>query len=322
VQKLFNLYLRFERFLGNVRFAVIIILIFALYLAIGTFQESYYGADYANRLIYKSTPFMLVQLFMFLSIYFATAQRFPYRKKLAGFYVLHLGLLLIFAGSVITYIAGVDGNMTLYPNSPTKKITLPKELLLVEWEGKNYEYPLPFSAGPAELKLDFQGLKINTYLPFADEKKVWQSINQEAPSTEYTLANDMVAESLLFSHVPELALESTKSLGPLNVHYLNESLFTCFKLNNPSGLILWDLVEGRCFSPEEVQANLLNDELKLSYQEENYIFQPKISPNPVNFQGNINQARLTTIKKIKNGLAIALTKVKSWSFLGWAFKYN
>ena len=86
-------YLKLERTLGGLKFAVVIILLFAIALAIGTFVESANGTDYANRLIYKSIPFMALQGLMFLSIFFATTIRLPYKKALAGFYVLHLGLM-------------------------------------------------------------------------------------------------------------------------------------------------------------------------------------------------------------------------------------
>ena len=41
-----------ERTLGGLKFAVILILIFSIMMIVGTFFESWYGTDFANRVIY------------------------------------------------------------------------------------------------------------------------------------------------------------------------------------------------------------------------------------------------------------------------------
>ena len=91
-----NYYRKVELFFGNLKFAVVIILLFAVSLGYGTFMESYHGTEYANRLIYKSYWFMGIQLGMFLSILSATLIRLPMKKHLYGFYVIHAGLITLF----------------------------------------------------------------------------------------------------------------------------------------------------------------------------------------------------------------------------------
>jgi len=56
---------KIERFLGSLKLAVILILLFAVAMVIGTFLESYYGTDFANRTVYKTfflCPFNLACL--------------------------------------------------------------------------------------------------------------------------------------------------------------------------------------------------------------------------------------------------------------------
>ena len=62
---------KFEKTVGGLKFAVILILIFTSFMVVGTFLESSGGAEYASRLIYKRWPFMGIQFLMFLSILFA-----------------------------------------------------------------------------------------------------------------------------------------------------------------------------------------------------------------------------------------------------------
>jgi len=98
MKNLLPLYRKVELFFGNLKFAVTIISIFAFYLCYGTFMESFHGTEYANRLVYKSLPFMAVQFAMFLSIFFATLIRLPPKKHLYGFYTIHSGLIILFLG--------------------------------------------------------------------------------------------------------------------------------------------------------------------------------------------------------------------------------
>jgi hypothetical protein len=138
----FTYFHKTEKMLGHVKFAVSIIAIFAIYLTYGTFMESYHGTDYANRLVYKSWPFMGVQFLMFLSILVATLQRLPMKKHLYGFYVIHLGLITLFLGSFITYQAGVDGNLTLAPNTPASEVMLNTDQLKLQFTQDQKELTL------------------------------------------------------------------------------------------------------------------------------------------------------------------------------------
>jgi hypothetical protein len=150
-------YRKVELFFGNMKFAVVIITLFAIYLGYGTFMESYHGTEYANRLVYKSLPFMLVQFGMFLSILFATLIRLPPKKHLYGFYVIHAGLIILFLGSWITYQSGVDGNITLAPNLATRDIMINQDELSIQFPslGKEVTVDLPYVAKPKNMDLEY-----------------------------------------------------------------------------------------------------------------------------------------------------------------------
>ena len=104
MNKIKHLYQVFETTVSNVKFAVIIISLFTLALVYGTFMESYHGADFAGRLVYKSWWFILIEVAMFISIFMATVVRLPAKKRLYGFYTIHAGLITLFIGSFFTYI--------------------------------------------------------------------------------------------------------------------------------------------------------------------------------------------------------------------------
>ena len=131
MNKIIKLYKKIEATLASSKFAFFIILLFAITLSYGTFMESFHGTDYANRLVYKSWFFMGLEGLMFLSIFFAVVVRLPMKKRLYGFYTIHAGLMMMFMGSLFTYLNGIDGSIQIIPNTPAKKVMINEDQLKI-----------------------------------------------------------------------------------------------------------------------------------------------------------------------------------------------
>jgi hypothetical protein len=298
MNKIISGYRKVELFFGNLKFAVIIISIFAVYLAYGTFMESYHGTEYANRLVYKSLPFMAVQFGMFLSIFFATLIRLPPKKHLYGFYCIHAGLIILFLGSFITYQAGIDGTITLGPNNPSRDIQLAQDELIIEFpsRGKEVVVDLPTNAGEKDLDINYEEIKLKRFYPFSEDVLSWIPIQNEdrtQSSSRYHLFNDNFGEFLTLSLHPLSDFQNTLQLGPLSVHYMPSSLFECFTSNTEDGLIVWNGENQQCLAPQ-------SSELKRSKKDGNkeivslkfdgvfLNFAPKMSPLPLNEASQLN----------------------------------
>lgn len=293
-----------ERFLGSLKFAVVIILLFSIAMIIGTFLESYYGTDFANRVVYKTSAFMLIQLGMLMSIIFAAFLRLPPKKRLYGFYTIHSGLIIIGVGSMITYIAGVDGSITLSPNEPSRQVILSSDVLKFTYpeEGKQVTSELPYSAFSTEINDDYDGIKVLEYLPFAEGKFVWtDSINsytKDAPihSSKYFFKNPFAEEQILLTLHPETSSEfqSTMAMGPLTFNYMPANLANCFETPSTSGIIVWNSETGDCFVPEEknypVKATSANNRfLVIQLKNKILTFFPDFSPYPVDTSFQVDQ---------------------------------
>ncbi|MBC7713133.1 MAG: cytochrome c biogenesis protein ResB [Rhizobacter sp.] len=285
-----------ERFLGSLKFAVVIILCFATAMIIGTFLESYYGTDFANRTVYKTTAFMLIQFGMLMSIIFAAFLRLPPKKRLYGFYTIHAGLIIVGVGSMITYIAGVDGSITLAPNEPSRQVILNKDVLKITYpeEGKQVTSDLPYTAFTTKIGDEYQGINVMEYLPFAEGKFVWTpSINKyppEAPihSSKYFFKNPFAEEEILLTLHPESSgeFQSTMNMGPLTFNYMPEKLSDCFEKPSASGIIIWNSDNGECFVPEEKgfpvkETSAKNRFLVFPLKDKLLTFFPDFSPYPV-----------------------------------------
>lgn len=284
-----------ERFLGGLKFAVIVISIFTTFMIIGTFFESYFGTDFANRTIYKRFPFMIVQFGMYISIFFAMLLRLPPKKRLYGFYVIHTGLIMIACGSFITWFAGIDGHLSLSPNSPNRKVVLSDDILRIIFhdEGKTVTRSLPYTAFATSINDTYDNIEITDFYPFADKKQTWKKsenpypLNANIHSTTYIISNPMVSQELTLSLHPEATeFKAAQTLGPLSVTYLPKDLADCFSIETKSGYIVWDSKKNQCYTPEQRKIEIKETSEKnkfLVIREEGkfYSFFPDFNPWPL-----------------------------------------
>ena len=307
---LISYYRKIELFFGNLKFAVVIITLFAICLGYGTFMESYHGTEYANRLIYKSLFFMAIQFCMFLSIFFATLLRLPPKKHLYGFYVIHAGLITLFLGSFITYQSGIDGSVTLAPNQANRQIQLSDDEFKIQFpaKGKEVTIDLPFIAGPKNLNIDYQGIKLKRFLPFSKNEMSWVPIkvqDETQTTSRYRLYNENFGEFITLSLHPKSDFDNTLQMGLLNVHYMPPNLSACFVTNTEDGIIIWNGDTSECISPtpESIKTKPhSNGKLiaEVDFLGQKIRFLPEMSPLPLDdkFELNANSPFRVFSKKL------------------------
>jgi len=246
---------KFEKTFGGLKFAVSIILLFTVAMIAGTFIESYYGTEFANRLVYKSLPFMLLQGLIFLSVILAAFVRTPFKSRLTGFYIIHFGILLIGAGSFITYYAGVDGNITLVKGEQNRTVMLYDDIFLMTEEstGKQISYELPFAAFTANINASYGPLTIKKYLPSSENEFIWEKPLQAYPedsfihSSQYLFFNDQMSNKLTLSLHPESnQFESMAHFDSFSIFYLPKNLFACFLQATPNDPPVVNSSDGQC----------------------------------------------------------------------------
>lgn len=98
-------------FLSSIRLAVIVLPAFALSLTVATVLESLYDTQTAQYWVYRSFWFSLLLFFFSVNILCAALSRLPWRQRHIPFLTAHLGILLLMAGSWLTQIKGLDGNL-------------------------------------------------------------------------------------------------------------------------------------------------------------------------------------------------------------------
>jgi hypothetical protein len=334
-------YKYFERTFGSMKFAVTIISIFAIALIYGTFMESYHGAEFANRLVYKSIWFMLIQLMMFISIVVATYVRLPARKPLYGFYTIHMGLITLFIGSFVTYISGIDGSLELMPNTPSRKIVIDEDFLKVSLmkENKSVRFSLPFNAFTTDMDVNYKDkVKLLQYIPSAKLETYWEKSKADDLAhdhgSSYMIFNDNVSQDFTLSINPSSDFKSTQTLGLLNIHYMPSNLFDCFTKKTKTGYLIWNTAKNTCFTSEEKNIKISKTDKGSSYLSfdnngEMLKFFPDFSPLPVNddLSKKIDSPfRIFSRKLFEKkphlflfGTKVAFYKKRSSSWVGYSF---
>jgi len=305
-----------EKSIGSLKFAVFIISLFTIAMIVGTFFESYYGTDFANRTIYKSYWFMGIQAMMFLSIIFAASLRLPPKKRLYGFYTIHAGLIIIGIGSIVTYLFGVDGQIYLPPNETNRTVVLSKDVLKITYpdEGKQFIYHLPTTAWERTLNIVQGDLEFKKFIPYAEGKVTFiPSVNDHDTvgnhqSSQYYFKNAFASQEMTFTLHPEASSDFTHQLqlGPLKVDYLPVKIANCFKLAiEKSHYFIWNKENNSCHFIG-TEAKLKFDSAQQAYYTtmqlpnasnvmQSYLFYPELTPNPIDPQ---------TKKELKSSLVM------------------
>src|SRR5207249_3566657 len=102
---------RLSRWLGSLQVAVVLLLLFALVLFLGTLVESWYDARVAAQLVYQTWWFVALLGLLGINIFCAAAKKWPWKRYQIGFLITHVGLLTLVTGGILTSLGGTSGQM-------------------------------------------------------------------------------------------------------------------------------------------------------------------------------------------------------------------
>lgn len=100
-------------FLSSVQLAVILLLSLAAVLVVGTFMESAHDTPTAQHYVYQTPWFVALLALLGVNIFCAGLSRWPWKRHHTGFLTVHLGLLILLAGSLITLFWGYEGQLII-----------------------------------------------------------------------------------------------------------------------------------------------------------------------------------------------------------------
>lgn len=299
----------FVKFLASLKLAVCVILSFAVLMTWGTLIESTHNAQFAQWKVYFSPVFIAVEILLFVNILFAALVRIPFRKKLTGFYITHLGLLTLMVGATLTAVTGVDGSLRLLPNQPSNAVVINEPHFYAFFNSAGGMDPVEFTAplpktvnpkrqlGKVFLELMDYDVYIEEFLPFASPHYSWKPHPDPATQSRFIslqLKNAMMAQQVDLSTFSQE--DSSKKMGPLTLSLLSRISHDCFEsaLTN-SALYLFqmgdhcltfDTPQSTPITQNNITVRKLKDEpfLKLEIKTSDgttLVFYPQLSSSPV-----------------------------------------
>jgi hypothetical protein len=126
------------RFLGSVRFAILLIACTALYTSAGTLIESVSRSHrYAALWTYGHQLFNALLWGFFLNILISALRRYPFKRRHIPFLMTHWGLLMILGGLMAKSYWGTQGALSVIEGGGSQEIHIPESYaLFIEWKGE------------------------------------------------------------------------------------------------------------------------------------------------------------------------------------------
>lgn len=115
--------------LGSIQLAVPVLVLVAIALGVGTYLESAHNVKLARQYVYGSWWFIAVMLLVCVSLTFAVATRFPWKRRHIGFITVHAGLIGLIGASFWSMFERVEGHLALQEGTMSDTIETPDEQL-------------------------------------------------------------------------------------------------------------------------------------------------------------------------------------------------
>ncbi|NUO19608.1 cytochrome c biogenesis protein ResB [bacterium] len=129
---------------SSVKLTIVLLLIFGIAMAYGTWIETVYSNGAARILIYRTWWFDVLTVLLALNLIGCTLRRAPYYPHQYPWLLTHVSLLLIMAASLITNRFGLQGQMVILEGETENRFGL-EQLDFENWETTiGEERQLPF----------------------------------------------------------------------------------------------------------------------------------------------------------------------------------
>jgi hypothetical protein len=122
---------KFYDFLGSFYFAILLILLTAIFVFAGTVIEAQTDSHlYASYFTYGNPLFIFLLWGFFINILFSAMRRWPFKPRHIPFLITHWGLLMVLGGTLVKSYKGVQGAMGILEGSGNDQIIIPESYVL------------------------------------------------------------------------------------------------------------------------------------------------------------------------------------------------
>lgn len=182
---------KLQSLIVSTRTMAILLLAFAVAMAVATFIENDYGTTTAKALIYETKWFELIMLLLIVNFIGNIGRYRLWKRDKWPVLVFHLAFIFIFIGGAITRYISFEGIMHIREGETTNEIVTDKNFLKIQIEEKgdvlNYK-DIPYLMSPLHKDLsatyDFHGKEVKVFAKEYIQRKK-DSLVAEPNGTEY-----------------------------------------------------------------------------------------------------------------------------------------
>lgn len=167
--------------LGSIELAVPVLLATAIALALGTYLDSTRGFDAARSLVYGSWWFLAIMILVCVSLIFAVASRYPWKKRHVGFMIVHASLISLILGGFISLYGRLEGHLPLEEGAASNVMeTSGTQVQLVEHQAGQFTVLASAPITPSTESITLAGTTV-LVLDHWEHCKDEQIVNNDAP---------------------------------------------------------------------------------------------------------------------------------------------
>ena len=132
--------IRIYNFFISLKLALFTLSSLAVLTAIGTFIESRYNQEWANKLIYHSSWMLILMILLALNLTMVLVDRWPWKKRHSPFIFAHVGILIVLLGSFFTKYFGIDGSLRFAEGEKADRLSVSEMEIKIysSYDGENF----------------------------------------------------------------------------------------------------------------------------------------------------------------------------------------
>ena len=213
-------------FFISLKLAVFTLSLLAFSTAIGTFVESKYNQETANKIIYHSWVMVIILSLLAINLFFVLIDRWPWKKRQIGFVFAHIGILMMILGSVMTRYLGVDAVLSFEEGEQAAFMRLPEREIKIysSYDGSRFTllyekdvdffFQRPSDKKPYLIPIANEIFTIDQYMPYGSPRENYdRSLKGGEPAVRFYLEGRM-GKFVDWIQIEKGKSTITKPIGP------------------------------------------------------------------------------------------------------------
>ena len=216
-------------FFISLKLAVFNLSSIAFLTALGTFIESRWDQEAANKWIYYSWWMYVILFLLSVNVFTVLVDRWPWKKHQVGFVLAHLGILTMVLGSLMTRYLGIEGSLRFKEGEEVHSFLLPETEVAVysSYDGekfrllyqKDVDFFLnrPTKKTPFIFSIDSDPFILDSYIPYGIPRVDYEESKKGKLSSVRFYLEGSQGKFVEWMELPQSEQTVKRSLGPAQI---------------------------------------------------------------------------------------------------------